>query len=169
MPAGTGSTNVALGTQPAGFSTPSQPQYTQVTATVVAPDGTGIGNVTTGVNMQTPVTVTLGSAPSAPINVTVTSLDPSIATVSNSATTAGTVAGGMSSTTFSNVTSAYVGTVYIQGQTVGTASLQVTNTGTFHHRHCNCHCQSIRLRYQLRKHYDPAQQHAFGDGSSRRS
>jgi hypothetical protein len=98
---------------------------------VVAPDGTSIGNATTGVNMQTPVDVVLGSAPTAPINVIVTSLSPGVATVSNSATVAGTVAGGISSVTFNNVTSAFVGTVYIQGQTVGTASLQVTNTGTF--------------------------------------
>jgi hypothetical protein len=131
VPVGAGSTTVTLGTQPTGFSTPSQPQYTQVTATVVAPDGTSIGNATTGVNMQTPVDVVLGSAPTAPINVIVTSLSPGVATVSNSATVAGTVAGGISSVTFNNVTSAFVGTVYIQGQTVGTASLQVTNTGTF--------------------------------------
>jgi phage-related protein len=126
VPVGAGQTTVTLGTQPTGFSTPSQPQYTQVTATVVAPDGTSISNATTGVNMQTPVDVVLGSAPSSPINVTVTSLSPSVATVSNSAATA-----GGPSYTFNNVSSAFVGTVYIQGQTVGTASLQVTNTGTF--------------------------------------
>lgn len=131
VPAGTGLTTVTLGPQPAGFSTPSQTQYTQVVATVVAPDGTSIGNVTTGVNMQSPATVTLGSAPSAPINVTISSLDPAVATVSSSASVAGTVAAGISSITFTNVTSSYVGTVYIQGQTAGTASLQVTNTGTF--------------------------------------
>jgi hypothetical protein len=131
VPVGAGSTTVTLGTQPTGFSTPSQPQYTQVTATVVAPDGTSIGNATTGVNMQTPVDVVLGSAPTAPINVTVTSLSPGVATVSNSATVAGTVNAGVSAVTFNNVTSAFVGTVYIQGQTVSTASLQVTNTGTF--------------------------------------
>jgi hypothetical protein len=130
-PVGAGSTTVTLGTQPTGFSTPSQPQYTQVTATVVAPDGTSIGNATTGVNMQTPVDVVLGSAPTSPINVTVSSLSAGVATVSNGATVAGTVNAGVSAVTFNNVTSAFVGTVYIQGQTVGTASLQVTNTGTF--------------------------------------
>ena len=126
VPAGTGQTTVTLGTQPAGFSTPSQPQYTQISATVVAPDGSSIGNVTTGVNMQTPVTVSLGSAPTSPISVTVTSLTPGVATVSNSASAA-----GAASYTFPSVTSAFVGTVYIQGQTVGTSTLQVTNSGTF--------------------------------------
>jgi hypothetical protein len=131
VPVGAGSTTFTLGTQPTGFSTPSQPQYTQVTATVVAPDGSSIGNATTGVNMQTPVDVVLGSAPAAPISVTVTSLSGGVATVSNSAAVAGTVNAGVSSYTFNNVSSAFVGTVYIQGQTVGTSTLQVTNTGTF--------------------------------------
>jgi hypothetical protein len=131
LPVGTGATTVNLGAQPAGFSTPSQSQYTQVTATVVAPNGTSIGNVTTGVDMQTPVAIYLGSAPTSPISVTVTSLNPGVATVSNSATVAGNVALGVSSYTFPSVTSSYVGTVYIQGQSVGTASLQVTNSGTF--------------------------------------
>jgi hypothetical protein len=131
VPVGQGSTTVTLGAQPAGFSTPSQPQYTQISATVVAPDGSSIGNATTGVNMQVPVDVYLGSAPSSPISVTVTSLDSSVATVSASASTAGTSIAGTSSYTFPSVSSAFVGTVYIQGQSVGTASLQVTNSGTF--------------------------------------
>ncbi|MGA1981677.1 MAG: hypothetical protein ABSG84_04320 [Acidobacteriaceae bacterium] len=131
MPLGTGSTTITLGPEPAGFSTPSQPQFTQVSATVVAPNGTSIGNTTTGVNMQTPVDVVLGSAPSSPISVTVTSGTAAVATVAPNATTAGIVNAGVSSYTFTNVTSAFVGTVYIQGQTVGTSTLTVTNTGTF--------------------------------------
>jgi hypothetical protein len=126
VPAGTGSATLTLGTQPTGFSTPSQSQYTQINATVVAPNGSSIGNVTTGVNMQTPATVSLGSAPTSPISVTVTSLNPGVATVSNSAS-----ATGAASYTFPSVTSAFVGTVYIQGQTTGTATLQVTNSGNF--------------------------------------
>jgi trimeric autotransporter adhesin len=131
VPVGAGPTTVTLGAQPGGFGTPSQPQYTQISAIVVAPDGSSIGNATTGVNMQVPVDVYLGSAPSTPISVTVTSLDSTVATVSPSASTAGASVAGQSSYTFPSVSSAFVGTVYIQGQTVGTATLQVTNSGAF--------------------------------------
>jgi hypothetical protein len=126
VPAAAGVTTITLGAQPAGFSTPSQSQYLQVSAAVVSPNGASIGSPTTGVNMQTPVSITLGSTPSAPINVTVTSATPAVATVSGSASVAGAAA-----YTFNNVTSQYVGTVYVQGQTAGTSTLTVTNTGAF--------------------------------------
>ena len=64
-----------------------------------------------------------------PVTVTITSNDTSIATVSKSATTF-----GQPSVTFTNVTTASVGTIYVQGQTLGTTTLTATasgyNTGT---------------------------------------
>ena len=53
-----------------------------------------------------------------------TSNGPTIATISKS----GTVVGG-TSLTFTNVTSTNVGTVYVQGQTVGTTTVTVAAPG----------------------------------------
>ena len=132
VPAGAGTTTVNLGAPPASglpglFSTPSQ--YQQVTATVTAPAIT-VGNVVTGVNMENPlVGITLSVAPTSPVNVTVTSSNGAIAVVSNSATAAGTVVGGVSSDTVPNVTTTNVSTIWIQGQSLGSTTITVSATG----------------------------------------
>ena len=95
QPVSVGATNITLGT-PAGFSTPAQ--YQQITATVSAPQIT-VGNVTTGNNLETQLSISLPVAPPNPVTVTVTSNGPAIATVSNSATVA-----GVTTLTFTNVT-----------------------------------------------------------------
>jgi len=120
QPAAAGSTNITLGT-PAGFSTPIQ--YQQVTATVSAPQII-VGSVTTGVNLQTAMSINLPVAPPNPITVTVTSGTPASATISNSQT----VAGG-ATLTFTNVTSTFVGNIYVQGQAVGSTTLTVSAPG----------------------------------------
>ena len=112
--------NITLGT-PAGFSTPTQ--YQQITATVTAPAIT-VGSPTTGANLETTLGIGLPVAPPNPITVTVTSNGPAIATLSNS----GTVVGG-TTLTFTNVTSTNVGTIYVQGQTVGTTTITVSAPG----------------------------------------
>ena len=120
QPISAGMSNLTLGT-PAGFSTPSQ--YQQITATVTAPAIT-VNNTTTGAILETPLSIYLPVAPPNAVIVTVTSNGPAIATLSNS----GTVVGG-STLTFTNVTSTFVGTIYVQGQTVGTTTMTVSAPG----------------------------------------
>jgi len=120
-----GTTTIAVGT-PAGFITPAN--YTQVTATVNAPNIT-IGNVGVGKDLQTSVGVTLGITPPSPVTVTVTIRDSNLAVISSDPAVAGT-----GTVTFSNVTSSYAGTVYVQGLAVGstvmTAQAAGYNNGT---------------------------------------
>ncbi len=120
QPVAAGMSNITLGT-PAGFSTPSQ--YQQITATVTAPAIT-VNNTTTGAILETPLSIYLPVAPPNAVTVTVASNGPAIATLSNSAT-----AVGGSTLTFTNVTSTFVGTIYVQGQTVGTTTLTVSAPG----------------------------------------
>jgi hypothetical protein len=120
QPVAAGMSNITLGT-PAGFSTPSQ--YQQITATVTAPTIT-VNDSTTGANLETTLGIYLPVAPPNPVTVTVTSNGPAIATISNS----GTVVGG-TTLTFTNVTSTSVGTIYVQGQTVGSTTITVSAPG----------------------------------------
>jgi hypothetical protein len=120
QPVAAGTTTLSLGT-PAGYSTPSQ--YTQQTATVTAP-AIGVNNLETGVNLETTLGISLPVAPPNPVTVTVTSNGPAIATISNS----GTVVGG-TTLVFTNVTSTFVGTIYVQGQTVGSTTVTINAPG----------------------------------------
>ena len=120
QPVSVGATNISLGT-PAGFSTPTQ--YQQITATVSAPQIT-VGNVITGNNLETQLPISLPVAPPNPVTVTVTSNGPAIATVSNSATAA-----GVTTLTFTNVTTTSVGTVYVQGQSANSTTITVSAPG----------------------------------------
>ena len=122
QPVASGTTTLTLGmTPPTGFSLPSN--YQSIGATVTAPNA-NISGATIGVNMQSTVSVSLATAPPSPVTVTVTSNGPSIATIS----TSGTVVGG-TSLTFTNVTSTSVGTIYVQGQTVGATTVTVAAPG----------------------------------------
>jgi hypothetical protein len=127
QPAGSGTSTLAIGavTNNGGplstaFSTPSQ--YQSISATVTAPNIT-VSNATVGANMQGTINVSLGTAPTVPMNVTVTSSAPGTVLVSKSASSAGTIVLGVNSVTFTSVTSTSVGTVYVQGQTLGSATL----------------------------------------------
>lgn len=66
----------------------------------------------------------LGAAPPSPVDVTVTSSSGAIATLS----TNGTLAGG-TSVTFTNVTTTSVGSVFVQGRSLGSATLTGTAAG----------------------------------------
>jgi hypothetical protein len=122
QPVGVGTTNVTIGTPPAGFSVASQ--YEQITATVSAPV-ISVGNVTTGAKLQNGLSLYLPVAPPAPVTVTVSvPATAGVATLSNSTTVA-----GVTTLTFMNVTSTFVGTIYVQGQTVGSTTVTVSAPG----------------------------------------
>ena len=119
-PAEAGTTTISVST-PDGFSIPSD--FQSVTATVTAPNIT-IGNATVGRDLQQLLSISLGATPPNPLTVTVTSNDPTRATVTRD----GTVAGG-TSVTFTNVTTAFVGQLFVQGRELGTTTLTVEATG----------------------------------------
>ena len=122
QPSSAGTTTVAIGAAPAGYSTSAQ--YTQFVATVTAPV-LNISAVTTGVNLEVGTNVSLPVAPPTARPVTVTSSDPSIATISMTSTTVGTP-----SVTFPNVSDAgCLPAIYIQGQKVGTVTVTVSAAG----------------------------------------
>jgi hypothetical protein len=119
-PVSAGTANLTLGV-PMGFSTPAQ--YTQITATVTAP-AISVGNTTTGVNLETTLGIYLPVSPPNAVTVTVTSNGPLISTISNS----GTVVGG-TTLTFPNITGTYVGTIYVQGASLGSTTITVSAPG----------------------------------------
>jgi hypothetical protein len=124
QPSSAGTTNISIGT-PSGFSTPSQSNYTQITATVTAPVlSFYIANQTTGANLQMYNYVSLPVAPPNPVTVTVTSNDPALVTLSKSTTAVGTA-----SLTFTNVSSAASLAFYVQGQSVGSTTITVSAPG----------------------------------------
>lgn len=122
-PVGVGTATITVGTPPAGFAVASQnASYMEtVSAPVIAPSA-----FTTGTRLQNSLGIYLPIAPPTghPVTVTVTSGTPGVATLSTSATTAGTA-----TLTFTNVTSSYVGTIYVQGQSVGTSTLTESAPG----------------------------------------
>ncbi|HEX7795014.1 MAG TPA: hypothetical protein VF456_11715, partial [Vicinamibacterales bacterium] len=119
-PLTTGTTTIGIVT-PIGFSTPTTDQ--QRTATVSAPN-TSIGNATVGRDLQTTVSISLATAPPSPVTVTVTSNDSNIATI----TTNGTAVGG-TTVTFTNVASMTVGTIFVQGRSLGSTTITVRAPG----------------------------------------
>ena len=141
QPVAAGMSNITLGT-PAGFSTPSQ--YQQITATVTAPAIT-VNNTTTGAILETSLPIYLPVAPPNAVTVTVTSNGPAIATLSNS----GAVVGG-ATLTFANVTSTYVGSIYVQGQTVRDDRADCLGPG-IHQRYRRYHGLPIGVCVQRRR------------------
>ena len=120
-PVSAGTTNIAIGATPAGFSTPSN--YTSGTATVTAPIIT-ISNVDAGLNFETAVGLYLPQTPPNPVTVTVQSNGSQFGLLSKDATTAGSP-----TLTFTNVTSTYVGTIYIQGVGIGATTYKMSAPG----------------------------------------
>ncbi len=108
-------------TTPAGFSTPNS--FQSITATVTAPN-MSIGSVTVGRDLQAGTSISLGATPPSPVTVTVTSNNGTIATVTKD----GNIAGG-TSLTFTNVTTTFVGTIFIQGLGLGTTTVTVQAPG----------------------------------------
>ena len=97
---------------------------TEATGTVNVASAIAVGNVTTGVGMETTLNLYLPIAPLAPVTVTVTSTAPATATISKS----GTVT-GVTTLTFTNVTSSYVGTISVQGQRAGSTTITESAPG----------------------------------------
>jgi hypothetical protein len=131
QPVSAGTTNLALAT-PVGFTTPmsgnpSVPQNQSGIITVTAP-AIQIYNVTTGVNLDGSLSISLPQTPPSNngngVTVTITSSSPTLATLSKDPTVVGTP-----SVVFTNVTSQNVGTIYVQGQALGTAQLTETASG----------------------------------------
>jgi uncharacterized repeat protein (TIGR01451 family) len=119
-PKANGTTDIRV-TTPAGFSTPSN--FQQITATVVTAH-ISMGDVAVGKDLQTSIFITLDAPPPSPMTVTVTSAQGNIATI----TSDGTVEGG-TTVTFTNVTTTSVGTLYIQGRSLGTTTVTATAPG----------------------------------------
>ncbi|WP_221312629.1 beta strand repeat-containing protein [Granulicella aggregans] len=130
-PVAAGTANLIIGAQPAGFTEPMQnsaPQYQTAVATVNTPVIVAPSN-TTGVHLQNGISISLPVAPPTGITVTVTMTPlpagmPLAATISKSQTVA-----GATTQTFTNVTSGFVGTLYTQGQSAGTATITVSAPG----------------------------------------
>ena len=119
QPVSAGDTIVAIST-PTGYTTGP---YVSGDITVTAPI-IQISNITTGVNLDGSIAISLPQTPPNPVTVTITSSSPALATLSTDPTIVGT-----STVVFSNVTSQSVGTLYVQGQALGTAQLTETAPG----------------------------------------
>ncbi len=136
QPVGGGTSLIALGAQPAGFSTPSQASYVQGTATVTAPainlDTANLGAgapITTGVNLtygNSYSYISLAVTPSGATTITMTSSNPTVATLGTGETAA---AVGTASIQFTGVTSTALQYFNVQGHSVGTATITVSAPG----------------------------------------
>lgn len=124
QPVSAGTSVLSIGT-PAGFQTPAPASTQTVTATVTAPPiNAGIATLLTGVKLSNSTYFYLSQPPTSPVTVTITSSNPSIATVSSSPTIAGTP-----SITFPNTVNASAMSFYAQGQAVGTVNFVVSAPG----------------------------------------
>ena len=119
-PQGVGTTTITAGT-PAGFSSPSS--FRQITATVGTP-GININSAIVGRDLQTQVSVTLDAIPPTPVTVTIQTDSPVVATLTQNGTVEGT-----NTVTFSNVTGITVGSFFVQGRAIGTATLTAQAIG----------------------------------------
>ena len=111
-----------------GFSTPTNARV--IMATVTAPGILFSGGATTtavGENLQTQLSLSLGATPPGPVTVTVTVASTGIATIvnGNNATVEGS-----STVTFTNVTTASVGSIFVQGRAAsGTTTITAQAPG----------------------------------------
>ena len=110
----------------AGFTTPSNLQ--QITATVTAPNITVGGSGLVGLDLQTSISLSLGVAPPSRLDVTVTSNNPAIATITKTSTAAGD-----GTLIFEDVPATLpgtsIGTIFLQGRSLGTTTLTVQAPG----------------------------------------
>jgi hypothetical protein len=120
QPVSAGTDTITIGAV-TGFTTPTT--YQVATATVTAPSIT-VNSQTTGVHLQQSLAIYLPVAPPSARTVTVTTSAPGVVTLSKDNVTVGTT-----TVTFTNVTSTYVGSIYIQGQTAGTATITESAPG----------------------------------------
>jgi hypothetical protein len=120
-PLSAGSTILSIAT-PAGFGT--APSRNQVPVTITAPNIVVVSNVTVGKNLQTNVSVNLSNTPPAAVALTLTSSSGAVATLSTSATVAGS-----SSLTVPNVSNTSPINVYIQGMAIGSTTITIQAPG----------------------------------------
>jgi hypothetical protein len=122
-PASAGTSTLSV-VPPAGFTTPSNLQ--QLTATVTAPNiGFSLGTSTQiGLDLQVSSQINLALAPPSARDVTVTSNNPAVATI----TTNPLVEGGPT-LTFPGISGTVAGTIYIQGRSLGTTTITVQAPG----------------------------------------
>jgi len=106
---------------PAGFTAPGD---RQLGFTVTQPIISVPSSLTVGRNLEVGVDVYLQEPPPSPVTVTVTSTDASTVAISTGKTV---LAAGTAS--FPGVTTAFAGTIWIQGIEVGTGTLTVTAPG----------------------------------------
>jgi hypothetical protein len=98
---------------------------TSVAVTVTAPNVNGVPtSINVGHMLQTSFFVSLQTAPPSPVTVTLTSNSPNVL-LSSSATAAGS-----QTLTFNNVSSASVGTVFVQGAGAAGTTAQITASAT---------------------------------------
>jgi hypothetical protein len=115
-----GSTDISVLT-PTGFDTPND--RSTITATVSAPN-INISNTTVGEDLQEGVAIYLEVAPPSPVDVTVTVASGTIATISDDPLLAGST-----SLTFTGVSGTSVGTIYVQGRSLGNTTITVQASG----------------------------------------
>ncbi len=128
-PVGGGTSTIAVGAQPGGFSTPSNAGNVQGVATVNAPNiAVPYGNQITGVSLtDTGNAFYLSAAPSQPVTVTLTSADPTIVTLGTGSSAS---AVGTASISFANLTSSGQYIYFnLQGQAVGSTTVTVSAPG----------------------------------------
>ena len=121
QPVAAGTSTLSIAT-PAGYSTPASSQ--SIVATVTAPPITLQTNaITTGTNLQVSTYAYLSVAPPSPVTLTLTSSDPSKATLSTTLT-------GLGSTSISYpLASTSAVSYYIQGHNTGTTTITLSAAG----------------------------------------
>ena len=121
-----GQATVSITAQPnVNFTLPSN-RGDEVVVTITAPNAVfGVTTAFVGDELQIPVTVFLAENPPNPVDVTVEVISSAVALVAKDSSMAGSA-----SVTFSNVSSASVGTIYVQGLTLnGATQIKVSAPG----------------------------------------
>jgi hypothetical protein len=127
QPVGPGSTTIAVGPEPAGFSTPSATVNVQGSATVSSFGISVPTNQTVGISLTDgSLTVALGATPPGAVTITLTSSNPAVATL-GVGPTGGTA--GTATITFTGVTSTAAQSFNIQGLLQGTSTITVSAPG----------------------------------------
>jgi len=116
-PLNVGTTTISI-VQPSGFDVPANVNQS-IVGTVTSPN-INMSNVTVGKDLQISSFISLSNAPPSPVDVTLTIDDSSVALLSKDPSAAGS-----NSVTFNGITSTSVGTVYVQGLTLGSAEITV--------------------------------------------
>ena len=137
--------------QPGNFTSPADGSD-QITATVTAPD-IYLPNRDLGINLQRQMPVSLQSAPPVPTDITISSNNPDMVLISKDGATAGS-----SSVTFTGVTSANPGYIYVQGVGLGDTTITASGTG-YNDGNANITVSNSAIHFR----YGDAQTNTFAD------